>query len=355
MTHRDRVLEAFSFQEPDRVPRNLHLVKAQVEEFRSRTGREDYREYWDLDLRWVGFRPPKIDWEKRFGGYYADEDRPYVFEGGAYPPEWGIASRRANFYHFSAPLFPLKRVSSVREVESYPFPDYINEWGHDHLEAEVDSLHRRGYPALGSCQRIFQTAWYLRSREELFIDFYERPSLAEAIFRRVAWVVERMAERLARAGVDILTISDDIAMQDRMMVSPEMWRTWVKPHIAAVFEAARKIKPDLLIAYHSDGDYEPVIPDLLETGVDILSTVQSECMDVVKMKREWGRTVSLMGTIGLQSTLRWEGPAGVRREVRRQIEILGRGGGFLLSPGNAVGPDVPWENLIAFIEAADGK
>jgi uroporphyrinogen decarboxylase len=134
-----------------------------------------------------------------------------------------------------------------------------------------------------------------------------------------------------------------------------MWRTWVKPHITAVFEAARKVKPDLLIAYHSDGDYEPVIPDLLETGVDILSTVQSECMDVVKMKREWGRTVSLMGTIGLQSTLRWEGPAGVRREVRRQIEILGRGGGFLLSPGNAVGPDVPWENLIAFIEAADGK
>jgi uroporphyrinogen decarboxylase len=352
MTHRQRVMAAFSFREPDRVPRNLHLVESQVEDFRSRTGSEDYREHWDLDLRWVGFQTPEIDWEERFGRYYAEQDRPYVFERGAYPPEWGIASRKANFYHFSAPLFPLKRVSSVQEVEAYPFPDYVGEWGHGHLEAEVDSLHGQGYPALGSCQRIFQTAWYLRSREELFVDFYERPAMAEIVFRRVAGVVERMAVRLAQAGVDILTISDDIAMQDRMMISPAMWRTWVKPHAAAVFGAARRVKPDLLIAYHSDGNYEPVIPDLVEIGVNILSTVQPECMDVVKIKREWGRRVSLMGTIGLQSTLRWEPPEEVRREVRRQVEVLGKGGGFLLSPGNAVGPDVPWENLLAFIEAA---
>ena len=75
-----------------------------------------------------------------------------------------------------------------------------------------------------------------------------------------------MAIRLSTAGVDILIMADDIGMQDRMMISPDTWRRWVKPHVTRAFAAARRIKPDIHIAYHTDGVFEPVMPDLVEMG-----------------------------------------------------------------------------------------
>ena len=356
LDHRQRVLTAFDHREPDRVPRGIYLVEAQVEQFKDRTGREDYFRYWDLDLETVWLEQPQIDWQQRFGRYYREADGPYVFRsGGDYPPEWGIAQRLAGLYHFSCPLHPLQGATSLRQIEDYPFPDYLAEWGHDHLETRVESLHAHGYPVSGWCQRIFQTAWYLRSREQLFLDFHESPAMAEAILERVTQISRSLAVRVAEAGVDVLKMADDIGMQDRMMISPTMWRRWIKPRAASVFAAARKVNPRLHIAYHTDGHFEPVIPDLIDIGVNILNTVQPECMDVFKVKRQWGREVSLMGTVGVQSTLRFGSPAEVRDMVKEQIEVLGRDGGFFLSPSNCIEPDVPWDNLIAFFDAAEPR
>ncbi len=355
MTHRERVLTTLAHRRPDRPPRALHLVGEAHEQFRRRTGADHPAAYWDLDLTgWIGFGAPAVDWQARFGRYYEGEAEPPCFESGEYPPEWGVASRSANYYHFSAPRFPLRRATTVREIEEFPFPDYVGDWKHDHFEAEVERQKRDGHPVIGWAQRMFQNAWYLRSREQLFVDTFEQPAIAEAIFANVARVVEAMAVRFAEAGVDILSVADDIGMQDRMMVSPDWWRRWVKPHWKAVFAAARQVNPDLHIWYHTDGYFEPVIPDLIEIGVTLLNTVQPECMDVGKVKRQWGRELSLAGTIGVQSTLRWDTPAKVKETVRRQIGELGAEGGFILSPANAIEPDVPWENIVAFIEAANG-
>jgi len=158
---------------------------------------------------------------------------------------------------------------------------------------------------------------------------------------------------MAIAGVDMLEIADDIAMQDRMMMSPDTWRRWVKPYTARVFAAARAINPDIHISYHTDGNFEAVIPDLIEIGVTAFSTVQPECIDVSKVKRDWGRDVTMMGTVGVQSTFCFGTPEEVKDLIRRQIEVLGEGGGFVLSPANAVEPDIPWENIVAFFEAAE--
>jgi len=355
MTHRERVLAALHHRRPDRPPRTIALVGEAFEQFRRKTGSNNPVEYWDLDLTgWISFAPPAVDWTARFGKYYASDPEPLVFEFGEYPPEWGIASRKANYYHFSAPRFPLRKAKNLRDIETYPFPDYIREWGHDHFESEVKRLKGEGHPVIAWAQRIFQNAWYLRSREELFVDTVERPEMAEALFERIEAVVRAQAVRFAEAGVDLLMVSDDIGMQDRMMMSPEWWRRWVKPRWRSVFAAARSINPDLQIAYHTDGYFEPVIPDLIEIGVTLLNTVQPECMDPFKVKREWGREVSLAGTIGVQQTLRWGTPAKVRETVRRHIRELGSDGGFILCPANAIEPDVPWENIEAFIEASNG-
>ena len=142
-------------------------------------------------------------------------------------------------------------------------------------------------------------------------------------------------------------------MQDRMMISPEMWRKWIKPRAAEVYAAAKKVNPDLHIAYHTDGHFEPVIPDLIDIGVTAFSTVQPECMDVFKVKKTWGKDVLLMGTIGVQTTMRFDTVDQIKETVKKHIDILGQDGGFFLSPANSMEPDVPWENIVAFFEAAE--
>jgi uroporphyrinogen decarboxylase len=107
----------------------------------------------------------------------------------------------------------------------------------------------------------------------------------------------------------------------------------------------------MLIFYHSDGNATAIVPDLIEIGVDILNPVQSECMDPGEMKRLYGDRLSFWGTIGTQTTLPFGTPDDVRREVKTRMETVGVGGGLVLAPTHMVEPDVPWENLVALVEA----
>jgi uroporphyrinogen decarboxylase len=139
-----------------------------------------------------------------------------------------------------------------------------------------------------------------------------------------------------------------------MLMSVKMWRTWLKPRLARTIAAARAIRPDVLVFYHSDGDVTAIIPDLLEIGVDILNPIQPECMDPVALKRAYGERLSFWGTIGTQSTFPFGSPEDVRREVRARISTVGVGGGLFLAPTHVIEPEVPFDNIVAFVEAVRG-
>jgi uroporphyrinogen decarboxylase len=130
-----------------------------------------------------------------------------------------------------------------------------------------------------------------------------------------------------------------------------MWRTWLKPRLARTITAARAVRPDVLVFYHSDGDVTAIIPDLIEIGVDILNPIQPECMDPVALKRAYGERLSFWGTIGTQSTFPFGSPEDVRREVRARIATVGVGGGLFLAPTHVIEPEVPFDNIVAFVEA----
>ena len=136
-------------------------------------------------------------------------------------------------------------------------------------------------------------------------------------------------------------------------MSPAMYRHWIKPRLARTIAAARRVNWGIHVMYHSDGDIEAAIPDLIDAGVTVLSTVQPECMDPVAIKRKYGDRLAFAGTIGVQSVLPFGTPDDVRLQVKRHIETVGAGGGFLASPANAVEPEVPWENIVAMYEAVD--
>ena len=118
-----------------------------------------------------------------------------------------------------------------------------------------------------------------------------------------------------------------------------------------MIRAAKAVKPDLLVQYHTDGDCSAVIPDLIEVGVDILNPVQPECMDPVEIKKAYGDRLSFSGTIGTQTTMPHGTTDDVRAAVKKMIETVGVGGGLMLAPTHVIEPDVPWENVVAFVEA----
>jgi uroporphyrinogen decarboxylase len=357
MNHRQRTLAALRHREPDRAPRYASLTPAVRDAFRERTGGQDPAAYWGWDIASVSFLPPDPppDLKAVFGRYYAGRAVDWTLDWALrdYPPEWGVATRRAHFYHLSAPVSPLLALEDERELEEYPFPDYLRDWRHDHLEGEVRALQDAGWFVDAHVGWIFQTAWTLRTEVLLFQDFYDRPDFAQALLTRIADIRIAQATRLAEAGVDSISLNDDIGAQRGMILSPAMWRRWLKPQMQRLVAAIRRVNPQALFRYHSDGNYLPVIPDLIEIGVSSLRTVQPECLDVFEIKRRFGGAIALEGTIGLQGVLQSGSPDAVRQMVRAQCAGLMPGGGWIAAPGNGVTPDIPLDNLFAVFEALE--
>jgi uroporphyrinogen-III decarboxylase len=146
-------------------------------------------------------------------------------------------------------------------------------------------------------------------------------------------------------------LAGDIAQQDSMMLSPQIWRTYFKPRLSNLLEEVRK-DHDIIFMFHSDGDMEDVFDDIVEIGFDVVTPIQPESMEVGKIKQRYGSKVCLHGTISCQQTLPFGTPDEVASEVRQRIECCGTDGGLILAPSNTVQPDVPLENLLALYQTA---
>ncbi len=347
MSPRERVLTALRRRRPDRIPKELSLTEPKQEEFARRVGEGiSVADYFRLDTRGVDIAPTRRQHD--FSDYFRDlEPPPDEID------EWGIGYRSARFYHFWRHLHPLRNAASPREIAAYPWPDVLAPYRWERLPEEVEAWHNAGYPVCAGppCQ-LYEQAWYLRGQEQLLLDFYDDPDMAVALLDTLNHVLVESARRLAQAGVDVLRLGDDVGWQQGMIMSPACWRQWMKPRIADVISAAKRVKPDLLVFYHTDGNVEPIIHDFIEVGVDILNPVQPECMDPAEIKRAYGDRLAFWGTIGTQTTLPFGTPDEVRRVVRERIETVGPEG-LLLAPTHVIEPEVPWENIVAFVEAVE--
>ena len=121
-------------------------------------------------------------------------------------------------------------------------------------------------------------------------------------------------------GVDMLWTGDDIGSQRGMLIAPDTWRRFFKPRMAELVSRVKAIKPDLLVAYHTDGDVREVIPDLIEIGIDVLNPVQPACMDPAELKRDYGDRLLFWGSIDEQGTLPFGSPQDVADEIRLRVD-----------------------------------
>lgn len=296
--------------------------------------------------------PYEVPKETRdYSKYYADIELPE----GTFIDDMGVAHIPGSRYHFNKFVFPMRNFKDPKEVEEYPWPPEppYGDAYYQALRKSAEDIKAMDLIAVSSGGSIFETAWYLRGLDNLLADFVLNEDLASALLDKVTERCIASARAAGIAGADLLTTGDDVGMQNRMMMSPEEWRKWIKPRFAKVISAAREHKPDIHVKYHSDGYIEPIIPDLIEIGVTILNPVQPECMDPVKLKKQYGDRLTFDGTIGIQRTMPFGTPEEVAQAVKYMIETVGKGGGLIIAPTHVLEPEVPIENIKAFLEAVD--
>ena len=250
---------------------------------------------------------------------------------------------------------PLARAASLDELRSFTFPEIVLTDQIKTISQQVAAHHARGLavgcnlPHLGG--ELFEAAWRLRGLENFLLDLIERPKWAHLLLDRLTVIACRYAAAVAQADVDVMALGDDIGMPGTLMMSPECWQTFFKPRMAQIIQTARMVKPDIRVIFHSDGTYMPIIPDLIDIGVNGINPLQADHMDALKIRKQFGPELAFWGTVGSQTTFSFASPEAIMREVKNRIDTLGPAG-LIMSPAYDIDePDISWKNIAAFLEA----
>ncbi len=349
MNARDNILRLLRRQGWENIPCQFSLCESLKKTYQAETGSKvDYPDYFEFPWRWVSVPqlPPAepVDWRKFYPG---------MLKNGVFFDTWGVAHEpgSAAAFHMTRMRHPLEGATSLEQLQTYPYPDFVNAT-YPKLASEIKTLHQQGYAAFFCIgDLIWEIAWYLRGMPQLMMDIADEDPKAIFLLDKVTELACVRARVYASAGLDILHTGDDVGMQSQLMMSTGMYREWIKPRFAKVIAAARKEKPDILVAYHSCGFVEPLINDFIEVGVSVLNPVQPECMDFAEIHAKYGDRLSFWGTIGTQTTMPFGKPEDVRREVMRNLAIADAKGGLLCTPSHLLEPEVPWDNVMAYVQA----
>jgi uroporphyrinogen decarboxylase len=347
MTDLERYHATLSGRRPDRILYSAGFTPDLERRLVEHAGTEDLAAHYGLfSPVAVGPRKPRGYQPPDYTVYYAGESLPK----GTTIDSNGVAMIPADFYHFWGYHSPLRNATSIEQLRAYPLTDE-SDWPTDHMAKAAEAAHAAGKVVAGSVGHIYEEAWQVRGYEQFLLDLAERPEWAECLLDKLAARKLSRAVAAARAGADYLSCGDDVANQRAMTFSVPMWRHFMLARWAKVWAAARAVKPDIHVRYHSDGNIEPIIPDLLAAGVTVLNPIQPECMDPAALRRKYP-DLNMDGTIGTQTTMPFGTPQDVRAAVRRSIDSCGASGRLILAPTHVLEPDVPIENFEAYVHAA---
>lgn len=364
MTSTERLREALHHREPDRVPLDLGGIVSGISLFAHRAlckylgfqaeealiDRTQYLvrpapeilEFFDIDTRYAYEEIPKEVWQK---------DK----EGSLWTDAWGVVRRFTGLY-YDMVSHPLATAATYEDLRLYTIPDPPREF-FKQLRPELEAHKQKGKAAMVNCiGSVFEFAWYLRGFPQFMFDLATQPSMACAIMDvLLEFQMRQFDELLKRVGdlVDVVLVGDDLATQKGPLISPEVYRKYIKPRQKTLYTFVKE-RTKAPLFYHSCGAVEPFLPDLVEIGVDIINPVQVSAsgMDTKRLKKLYGSELTFWGGIDTQRVLPFGTPEEVREEVQRRIDDLAPGGGYVLCAVHNIQADVPPENIVALYEEA---
>jgi len=376
MNPRERLLTTLHHQEPDRVPfdlgstqvtgihvvayRNLRQalglppVEVRVCDYIQQLALPDDDVIARLGVDVRGLFPLNShNWnvhEEDAGAYWAYHD------------EWGITHRRPrpDGLYYTVVRVPLGGPGlSVQDIERHPWPDMADPQRIAGLRELAERYHAAGYGVVlkDPFAGIFEMAQRIVGMENCLLMMASDEELVGALFDKLLELKLSfwdMALPQLAGVVDVVAQFDDYGTQRSQLISPRMFRQQLKPRLEILFERVKQLAPGARRLFHSCGNVRPLLPDFIEMGVEILNPVHIRAagMEPAALKRDFGdELVFWGGGVDTQGVLPTGTPQEVKDDVRRNIEALAPGGGFVFNTVHNIQADVPPQNIIAMWEA----
>jgi len=367
MESRERVLTALSHRQPDCCPVSFGsstvdgMTRAAKEKFDAYMGwRPEDVKTRDFVMGMVETPPQIADWIRPdFATVWSASqwvERGERFEDGSYIDAFGCRLRPISFYYDVAER-PLSGPITADDIRRHKWPDPYAPGRTDGLPEQALAARAAGRAVLLDIPAIgpFEGGCWVRGFEDFLCDLYTDEYLAETLMDAITentiafW--DALLSKVAPL-VDVCGQGDDVAMQDRPFVAPEIYQRLIKKYHKRIFDFI-KSKTDAKIFLHVCGSAFDLIPDLIDAGIDILEAVQTSAakMDPAVLKREFGCELSFWGAVDTQKLIMSATPGELKAAIFRLAQVLGRDGGYVLAPTHNIQPDVPCENVAAMLEA----
>lgn len=383
ITHRQRVLKALRHEQPDRQPVDflatpeiwdrlkehfdIDMAPPTDDEFFDPNW-EAVQQKFEIDCRVISYdqfcSPPdsailpgaKIDWWNARSRSTPNRMFRQALPDGSFRDIWGhvigiVYNQSGSYEEFSK--WPLSWANSVEDLKDHPWPD-PDWWDFSTLPDLMRQYDEMGdYHLRFRIGSVYEIAWQIRGMQEFLVDLAKQPEIPQYIMERLTEIyVENTRRVLEIAGdrLDMVYLYDDVATQNSLMISKRMWQKYVKPCHERIFAVAKEFgKP---IMYHCDGALYPLLPELIELGIDVLNPVQADAagMEPQRLKDEFGDRISFHGGIDIIKTLPRGTEEDVRNEVRDRIRVLGKNGGYVLCSSHHIQSDTPLANVFAMYD-----
>ena len=371
MTSRQRLLTALNHKEPDRIPYDLdgtnqsgihHIAYRNLLSYlgirkdeiticdpiqQLAHVHEDVLEKLKVDTRIIYPKDPS-NWKLNI-----EEDK----EGKYFIDQYGIkwTMHKGGFY-FDPTGHPLTE-GSIEELNNHPFPDPSDKKRIEGLKEVARGFRERGFPVnmMSMSGGFFEAPFWLRGFENFYCDLAGNPRYACSLMDKLLEIEMGYWDLvLSELGdyIDIALTANDLGGQDGPVISPSMYRKYIKPRQKKLNSFIKNKKSSIYIFFHCCGSIYDLLPDLIETGIDIINPVQVSAakMNTKRLKKEFGDALTFWGGIDTQEILPYGTPQEVKDEVKRRIDDLAPGGGFVLTSVHNIQADVPPENIMAMWE-----
>ena len=329
MLLRERVLAALNFVETQPLPYTLFFENGVAQRLDAFHGNSSWRQQVENAIAWVTIPPLGV--RESFGPRYTDP----------FGAVWRTDRRP---YHLAKP--PL----DSPDLSTYTWPTINDLWDETALRQQIGVAQERGqFIVVSTGFGLFERSWTLRGFENALTDMLLHPDFYTDLVDGILEIHLQIVERLLALPVDGILLSDDWGEQRGVIMGPRLWRKFIKPR-AAQFNAAVHAGGRWAFQ-HCCGNVTDILPEMIESGLDVLESVQPEAMDIYALKRRFGQELRLWGGLGTQRLIPFGAPAEIQAEIARLRQELGRGGGYILAPAKPLMDEVPTENAVAVVKS----
>jgi len=345
MNKREIVMETLRHRRCDVIPHNIDFTIAMRDRLQKHLGLSSAKELSEA----VGNFCVQLNVGSVTGPSEGIIDDIYPKEIGhhTYRDDWGVIWRRDPGDDIGVVIDPPLKEPGLAGFEA---PEPAPRAGY--LEAFCNENPNR-FRLVSLSSPLFQRAWFLRGFEHFLMDMALHKAFVHELLDMIQEYTTKVVSEALSYDIDAFFLMDDWGQEQGLLMSPHMWREFFKPRMEQLFSMVKE--KNKVLFFHSCGDIECLIPELIEMGLDVLNPFQPEVMDVYDIKRKYGNDLAFYGGIGTQELLPHGTVDEIEIDVRRKLQVLGENGGCILAPAHAVQEDVPMENVMAMVEVMNSQ